>query len=164
MITYLLIFIFKILENALGTLRLILISNNKKHIGALLQLIISLIWIISTSLVIIDINKDIMKIIFFILGSYIGSYIGSIIEEKLALGSNLIIAITNKECGSMIRSLRKKGFALTTFNGKGKKQFKTILIIVVKRKRKNQLIRIIKSFDENVMIISEKANAFGGYH
>lgn len=79
---YILIFISKVIENTLSTLRLILVSKGKKKIGALLQGIVALVWIFVTGIVIIDINKDIYKVIFFILGSMIGSYLGSSIEEK----------------------------------------------------------------------------------
>lgn len=82
MLIYIAIFFSKILENALSTLRLIVVSNGKKKLGALLQGIIALIWIFVTGVVIININKDIFKIIFFCLGSLVGSYLGSILEEK----------------------------------------------------------------------------------
>lgn len=80
---YICIFISKIIENTLSTLRLILVSKGKKKIGALLQGLVASIWVISTGIVIIDINKDIYKIIFFVLGSIIGSYLGSSIEERI---------------------------------------------------------------------------------
>ncbi len=79
---YIIIFISKIIENTLSTLRIILISKGKKKIGAILQGMVALSWILATSIVIIDINKDIYKIFFFILGSIIGSYLGSSIEER----------------------------------------------------------------------------------
>ena len=78
---YILILLFKIIENTLSTIRIIVIADRKKLLGAILQGTVSLIWIISTSLVVIDI-KDPIKIISFTLGSIIGSYLGSTIEEK----------------------------------------------------------------------------------
>jgi len=56
---YLLIFSSKVIENALATLRLIVVANGKKLIGSFLNLIISIIWIISTSLVVQNF-KDIL--------------------------------------------------------------------------------------------------------
>lgn len=81
-LTYILIFIFKIIENTLSTLRIIVIADRKKILGAILQAAVSLVWVISTSLVVINIQKDPLKIIAFTLGALIGSYLGSIIEEK----------------------------------------------------------------------------------
>ena len=80
---YIIIFVSKVLELTLSTLRLILVTKGKKKIGALLQGIVALIWIFVTGVVIIDIKKDVFKIVFFILGSTVGSYLGSLIEEKL---------------------------------------------------------------------------------
>lgn len=162
--TYFLIFFSKVLENGIGTLRLIVVSNGKKWLGAILQLVISLIWIFSTSIVLIDINKDYFKVVVFVLGCAFGSLIGSIIEEKLAMGSNLVFVITNSEPKCMIKSLRKCGFAVTTFKGSGKYEKKEILIIMVKRKLRSKVFRIVKKCDENAMIIVESARAMGGYH
>lgn len=80
---YLLIFILKLIENMLSTLRLIVIAHGKKLFGAFLQLVYSLFFIISTSIVVIDIQKDIFKLIVFGMGSFIGSYLGSVVEEKI---------------------------------------------------------------------------------
>ena len=81
-VLYIGIFISKVLELTLSTLRLILVTKGKKKTGALLQGIVALIWILVTGVVIIDIKKDLFKIVFFILGSTVGSYLGSLIEEK----------------------------------------------------------------------------------
>ena len=93
---YFFIFISKIIENALATLRLIIVASGKKKLGALLQGIVALVWIFGTGIVIVDINKDIFKIVIFVIGSIAGSYLGSIIEEKIALGSNMLICITKE--------------------------------------------------------------------
>ena len=80
---YIIILINKIIENMLSTLRIIVIAKNNKILGAVLNILISIIWICSTSIVIHNLNKDYLKIIFFALGSGIGSYLGSFIEEKI---------------------------------------------------------------------------------
>lgn len=67
----------------LSTVRIIVIAKNKKILGAILNGLISLVWIFSTSMVISNINKNIFKIISFCLGAIIGSYLGSIIENKI---------------------------------------------------------------------------------
>ena len=72
-----------IIEEALKTLRIIVIANGKKILGAILQFFVALIWIIVTGNVIMNIKNDPIKIFFYALGSLIGSYIGSFIEEKI---------------------------------------------------------------------------------
>ena len=157
-LTYILIFIFKIIENTLSTLRIILVSNGKKIFGAILQGIVSIVWVISTSLVVINIQKDPLKIISFTLGALIGSYIGAIIEEKLALGTNMLTTIRDKtKTTKIIKALKKQKYEVIILNGKRKDELKNILLIITKRKRINNVIKLIKNIDNNANIIIENA-------
>lgn len=155
-ITYFLIFMAKVIENTLGTLRLIIVANGKKVFGAILQGIIAIIWAISAGIVIVDVNKDILKIIFFALGSLVGSYIGSLIEEKIALGSSIITSIINeKDALLIIRALRKKRYVVSTINIDNKKR---TIAIMVHRKRIKNVSNIIKKIDNNAVIIAQSIN------
>ena len=157
-LTYILIFIFKIIENTLSTLRIILVSNGKKIIGAILQGIASIVWVISTSLVVINIQKDPLKILAFTSGALIGSYIGSIIEEKLALGTNIITTIINKNLTEkIIYALKKQKHEAIILNGKNIYEQKNILLIIVKRKQNQNIIKLIKNIDKSAKIIIENA-------
>lgn len=164
MVLYFLIFLSKVIEIALSTLRLIVVSNGKKWLGAILQLFISLVWIFSTGAVVIGVHKDPLKILFFALGSLVGSYVGSIMEEKLAIGSNMITCIT--ECGSqnLIDQIRTHGYAVTVMQGTGLEKEKDILLIMTTRKKRHHVVDIIHQYDQNCMIISESATTVsGGY-
>ena len=61
---YFLIFISKVIENGLSTLRLIVVANGKKILGAFLQFTISLVWVLVTGIVVNDLLNDPLKIIF----------------------------------------------------------------------------------------------------
>lgn len=144
---YLAIFILKILENALGTLRLIIVSNGKKLEGAILNFILAITWIISTSLVVID--KDMYKILVFAFGSFIGSYVGSLLEEKIALGNNMLFIISKKynEIKNNLDNLKFDNYVVN----------EDILIIMVARKKRKELIDKILKIDNKAKIISESA-------
>lgn len=153
-ILYFLIFISKVIENGLSTLRLIVVANGKKILGAFLQFTISLVWVLVTGIVVTDIINDPLKIIFFALGSLVGSYIGSIIEEKIALGDILINCITNNnDVNNYIKSLGYNTSIIKTND-------KDILLFVIPRKRKVQIINNIKLIDKNILIFSEKVKNF----
>ena len=157
-IKYILIFTFKVVENTLSTLRIIVVSNGKKLLGAILQGTISVIWIISTSMVVINIQKDPLKIISFTLGALTGSYIGSIIEEKLALGTNLITTVINKQyTKKIIQALKKQKYETIILNGKRKDEQKNTLIIITKRKTRKNVTKLIKNIDNTATIIIENA-------
>ena len=151
LITYFLIFSAKSIENTLATLRIILVANGKKGLGAILQGIISIIWVLSAGIVIININEAFLKIVFFALGSLVGSYIGSIIEEKLALGISMITAIIDLDTSfTTTRILRKKGYIVNIINSDYKKRTITIM---AHRKRIQNIIKIIKTLDNNAIIM-----------
>ena len=162
---YLMIFFSKVIENALATLRLIIVANGKKWLGAFLQLLVALVWVLVTGVVVVGIKEDPLKIVFFVLGSFVGSYIGSLIEERMALGSNMLMVIIDKGMEkSITREIRTHGYAVTTTDGKGMKDEKSILIIVVPRKKRERLVKIIQMFDKEALIISEVARTInGGY-
>ncbi len=152
---YIGIFFFKLIEEALRTLRIIVISNDKKILGSILQFFIALIWIIVTGIVIIDIKKHPLEIIVYCIGSLIGSYIGSLIEEKLAMGTNVImVEVNNNTAANLTNMLKTKKYKINIL--KSYKENHELLMITSSRKKTNEVINIIKSYDRNVNIISEK--------
>ena len=150
---YIFIFIAKIVENALATLRLIVVANGKKWFGAVLSLITALIWVISTAYVVLNIENDPFKIIVFALGTFLGSYFGSLIEEKTAMGTNLLIIAINpiysKEINDKLE-LNYTTFLLKTIN-------EDIILTAVPRKKRPKIIKMVHTIDKNAIIISEAA-------
>lgn len=160
---YSIIFITKIIENTLGTLRVIVVANGKKWLGAILNGIIAIIWIIGTGMVLINVDKDPLKILFFCLGSIVGSYLGSLIEEKMALGKNLLISIVDYKLSEVIsRELRKEKYAVTCIIGSGKDSLKSVLLVMTPRKKTQECVSLISCLDINSMIISECATTLKG--
>jgi len=148
------ILMFKIIENALATLRIIVIANGKKKLGAFLQFIIALIWIFVTGTVISNVDEDPLKILFFALGSLLGSYIGSVLEEKIAMGNNVLMVVVNNDIAKKIEQELKikkmtTNLELSSFG-------KTLLMVAIPRKMKNSIIKIIKKLDNNAIILSER--------
>ena len=162
---YITIFGAKMLENALGTLRMIVVANGQKLTGAILQFIIVILWLIVAGVVLTNIQDDVFKMIAYALGSGFGSFTGSIIEERLAIGSNMITVIVDILHGNKIaKLLRSKDIAVTELTGKGYTDEKKILMIVVKRKNKEEIISVVKSVDKHAMIMSESVGDItGGY-
>ena len=151
MLIYIGIFVCKVIEDALSTLRIIVVSNGKKLFGAILGFVIALIWVFVTGSVIIGLNENPFKIIVFALGSLVGSYVGSVIEEKIALGTNLFIAkISNNKLQTIYNVLKKAHYNVEIIN-------KCTLRITSKRKETSNVTNLIYKYDKNAFIIAEKA-------
>ena len=146
------IFLLKIIEDSLATLRLIVVSNGKKLLGAILQFITTIIWVILTGSVLIDFLKDFWKIVAFSFGAFFGSYIGCILEERLALGTNNII-IKIKDVSSLISSLKRRNYEYYQINN-------NMIMITIARKKTKEVIKLIKNVDNRANIICEKVKYF----
>ena len=154
-LTYLAIFAFKIIEDALATLRLIVVSNGKKKLGAILQFVVTLIWIILTGTVLMGLQKDILKAIAFAFGALFGSYLGSVLEEKMALGTNIfMVEINMKKVSELIKNLEKEKFQILKI--KSGSDGKVILMITGARKQTSKVVSIIRMIDKKAIILSEK--------
>ena len=152
---YIAIFVFKIIEDALATLRLIVVSNGKKKLGAILQFVVTLIWIILTGTVLMGLQKDIFKAISFAFGALFGSYLGSVLEEKMALGTNVfMVEVNNDKANNLIKVLKNENFRISKIkSGNGGK---IILMITGARKQTNKVVSIIQKVDNKAIILSEK--------
>lgn len=154
---YFLIFISKTVENVLATLRIILISNQKKLMGATLNFIVTLIWIFSTISILRNFTKEPLCILVYAFGCFIGSYLGSSLEEKLALGESMLTVIT-KHDSSIELKLRELGYIVTIIDGYGYNSNKKVLLIMIPRKKKYKVFHLIKLLDNKATIISENAS------
>jgi len=67
-------------------------------------------------------------------GFAMGTYIGIKIEEKLALGVQLIRIITRKDATKLIEVLRNEGFGVTAIHAEGSSGEVGILYSVINRK------------------------------
>ena len=165
MFLYIIIFLSKVVENMLATLRIIVVANGKKLLGAILQGLVALVWVCITGVVVTNILENPFKIIAFALGSMVGSYLGGVLEEKIAIGKKLLLIIINDNNEEkIVKKIRENNFAVTSTIGKGKDNNKAILFSMIPRKQIKSIIKIIKSIDTDALIISQNAfNIYGGY-
>jgi Uncharacterized protein conserved in bacteria len=153
------IFLAKVIETALATFRIIIIASGRKIFGAILSGIISVVWIISTMMAVVDMKKYPLRVIFFAIGCFAGSYLGSIIEEKMAMGDMVLMIITDDNFGQKIcEILKEKNFEVTFTKGNGQDNTKNIVIAYIPRKERMRVTKIIRDIDNKAIIISENAN------
>lgn len=159
------IFVFRIIEVAIGTLRIILINKEYRTIGVILAFFEVLIWVFVASRVIDGITEEPLKGIIYSLGFATGVYVGSKIENKLAFGKVLIQAITTEDLGIVIANvLRTSGYGVTIVKGQGKDSMRSVLMIYANRRNKDFVFSEIDKIDPNAMVVSnEVSNLKGGF-
>lgn len=165
-VLYLVIFFVKIFEVSLATLRIVLITKGEKVKGAVIGFFEVIIWVLLAATVLINVSDDPIKVIAYAAGFALGNYTGSCLESYLALGTTNIQAIVNKEHGKNLSiALRESGLALTAVDAFGMIAKKEILYIHVPRKRVSKTVKLIKTFQSDVVItINDIKPVYGGYN
>ena len=89
------IFLLRLLDQTLGTLRLLYVNKGRPGLGALLGFAESAIWVVAISRVIQDLN-DPLLIFGYALGFAAGTIVGSYIESSIAIGDVVVRIFTSK--------------------------------------------------------------------
>lgn len=165
MFIYVIIFVAKIVEVALMTIRTVLITRGEKVYGSIIGFFEISIWLYLINKVLVGISEDPIRMVTYALGYACGNYVGCIMEEKLALGLLTIsVIIPEIEGNELTEILRKENVGVTKVKAEGINKDKSLLLLHIKRKRKNEVIKLIEENGKNCVIsISDTKTVMGGY-
>lgn len=138
----LLIFISRLCDVSLGTLRHVFISKGFKKIVPFVGFFEVLIWIIVVKQILNSINNWVCYFA-WASGFAAGTYVGMIIEERLALGLQVVRIITNHRYEELISELRKQNHGSTLIEGQGAYGPVKIIFTVIERKHLDSVIELI---------------------
>lgn len=141
-----LIFLSRVTDVTMDTLRIVFISRGNKIVAPLLGFFEILIWLIAITRIMANLD-NFATYIAYALGFAVGNYVGLLVEEKLAIGTQLIRIITATDANLLINSLREKGFRATTIEAEGKNGLVHVIFIIIQRKVAQQVIGIINHFN-----------------
>ena len=144
----LLIFLARITDVTLGTMRIILVSKGKKKIVPILAFFEILIWVLAISRIFKNLTNPVCYLA-YAAGFATGTYVGMLVEEKLAIGTQLVHIITQKSAGALIQSLVDHGFGVTSVEASGTQGPVHVIYSVTDRKNMPQLIELIHRFNPN---------------
>ncbi len=163
---YILIFVGKIVEVSIATLRMVLINRGEKLLGSIIAFFDVLLWLLITGTVLAGFGDSILKIVVFALAFAIGNYMGSWLESKLAFGLSSIQLIMN-DCeivNELLTQLRSNSFAVTVIDGQGKDGGRKLLLIHLKRKNIPKAIKIVNDISRDCTItVNDVKTIRGGF-
>jgi uncharacterized protein YebE (UPF0316 family) len=138
----LLIFISRLFDVTLATLRHIFISKGLKKIVPVIGFFEVLIWLVAIRQVFNNLNN---VVCFFAWagGFSMGTYVGIIIEEKIALGMQIIRIITSADHTRLTGELRRINQGYTIVDAQGSQGPVKLIFLQVRRKNKEQVIQLI---------------------
>jgi len=156
-----LIFLARISDQSIGTLRLMFVSKGIKNLATVLAFFESLIWLLAVSQIFKHLDNP-LNYIAYAGGYATGNYIGIYIEGRLSIGSVIVRVIPRKDTTELLDFLRANNFGVTAIDGSGMLGNVKILFSVVKRKELNHFIEIVHRYNptafysiEDVKVVSQ---------
>lgn len=128
----LLIFVARIFDVSLQTMRIIFISKGQKLLAPLLGFFEVLIWLVAITQIMRNLTNPLYYLAYGA-GFAMGTYVGLRIEERLAVGNVLLRVITQMEAGELISNLRDKKHGVTCLDGEGLSGKVKIIFMVLDR-------------------------------
>ena len=152
----LIVFFARICDVSLGTMRIVFVSKGKKNIAPILGFFELFIWIAVISQILKNAeNNNIICYLAYAGGYAAGNFLGMNIEERIAIGTQLIKVFSSKEVGTLQKSLNDAGFGTTVVDGDGSAGKVKILYTFINRKTSEQARKILIDFDPNIFYVIE---------
>jgi uncharacterized protein YebE (UPF0316 family) len=141
-----LIFLSRVTDVTMDTLRIVFVSRGNKVVAPILGFFEILIWLVAITRIMENLD-NITTYFAYALGFAVGNYVGLLLEEKLAIGTQLIRVITATDASLLIEKLREKGFGATATDAKGKNGAVHVIFVITRRKVIHQVIGVINHFN-----------------
>ncbi|TGM15462.1 DUF2179 domain-containing protein [Leptospira selangorensis] len=138
------IYLARMTDVSIGTVRIILISRERKILAAMLGFIEVLLWLI----VITQIMRNLSNVLCYIAyagGFATGTFLGMVVEEKLALGHSLIRIIVPEKGEEIVQNLAQAGYRTTTLEAQGARGPVKVILSLLRRKEIPVVLGILKN-------------------
>ncbi len=142
----LLIFLARVADVSIGTVRIVFVSKGFKFIAPLLGFFEILIWLLAMSRIFENLDNWLYYIA-YAAGFAVGNYVGLIIEERLALGHVNLRIITSLPGDALIKRLTNEGFGITAHEAQGSRGKVNIIYCILKRSDYKQVAEIVHEYN-----------------
>lgn len=145
------IFVARIIDVSLGTLRTILVFRSYRILAALIGFFEVLIWLIAAGKVIQNLDTWYLAVA-YAGGFASGNIAGIWLESKLAMGSELVRVVSENRDIELANRLREDGYPVIELTGRGRKAVPVeVLLVVEKRRKLGRLLRQINQIDPDAV-------------
>ncbi len=148
------IFVLRVLNIALDTLRFMLTMRGKRGISWVLGFIESVLFVVVIGSVINDLN-NILNIIGYSAGFATGTVVGMAIEKRLAIGYVHLNIISRQKGANLADTLRNANYAVTEIPALGKDGAVSLLDCSIRRKDMKDIEQLILEADPDAFITVE---------
>ncbi len=154
----LLIFLARICDVSIGTMRIIFVSKGERNIAPILGFFEVLIWIIAISKIMQNLDNYI-NYIAYAAGFATGNFVGMIIEEKLAMGIQMIRVFAHERGTELVQALNESGYGATVVEAHGAREKVHLIYTIVQRNELANVLEVINRFNPKAFYTIEDVKA-----
>lgn len=154
----LLVFIARVIDVTLGTLRIIFVARGQKYLAPLLGFVEVFIWIVAVSQIMRGAHT-ILAYFAYAAGFAAGNYAGMWIESRLAIGKLIIRTILPGDTSVLVKALHDAGFGVTRSIAEGSVGPVSIVFTAINRKDLSVVVEIIHHHFPKAFLTIEELRA-----
>jgi uncharacterized protein YebE (UPF0316 family) len=144
----------RVVDVSIGTVRMIMVFRGKRYTAAVLGFFEVTVWLLAITGIISHVDS-VTSYIAYGLGFAAGNIVGLMIEQKMAVGQQLVRFISSEEGENISRVLRAQGFGVTEFSGSGREGPVLLGFVIASRKKVPELMAIIDGVDSRAVVTIE---------
>lgn len=133
------IFCARICDVSLDTMRIIFVAKGKKNIAPILGFFEILIWIIAISKIMQNLGNYV-NYVAYAAGFATGNFVGMMIEEKLAVGIQMIRIFAHERGQELLENLSDNGYGATVVEAHGAREKIHLIYTIIPR---NELAKVL---------------------
>ena len=152
----LIVFLARVIDVTLGTMRIIFLSRGRKLLAPMLGFVEVFIWITVVSQIVGGAQNNLFAYFAYAAGFAVGNYIGMSLEEKLAIGTLVVRAFLPQEGKSLVKNLHDRGYGVTYVDGYGVNGPVQVIYTIVLRRELPEVIGIIQETHPKVFFTVEE--------
>lgn len=150
----LIIFLARICDMSLDTMRIIMIGQGRRLFAAVIGFFEVVIWLAVARQVIVNLPNP-LCFVAYAAGFACGNYAGVWIEERVGIGSLMIRIITPLDGRDLMKMLKDNGYGVTAHPAQGAKGPVNILYTVVARANVRDVVRLVEEVSPRVFYTIE---------
>lgn len=152
----LLIFLLRIVDVSLGTMRTISVVQGRVGLSVGLGFIEVLVWITAVAQTITNLRSNPILILAYPAGFAAGNAVGILLERRLSLGWSVLRIITGGDGGALTSRLRERGCDPTTFPGHGPAGARTLIYTTMRRREVAELLGELRAIDPGLYYTADR--------
>lgn len=157
LITGLIIFVARICDVSIGTVRTIITVQGRSVIAFFLAIFEIVIWVLVVTTVINQVKEQPLLVVFYALGYATGNVVGINVERRLAFGLIILRVISRTAGRQLAESLRDKGQPVTIFRGEGRLGPVDELYVACRRRDLKWILPEVREIDPDAFYVIEQA-------